>query len=396
MVRRIRAKNRFKNKANSSIKKNQTSNWAKKFALGINTILLIIIVFMFGYQAGSVKKSIETNNHVVEPKTNAVVPTTSKNEDFAYLQDALIIDEMAYLELDKLSTIVDENKDKTKPKIINSWDKNIARINSIDLPAEEIYDLYEEELPNDVIDLTSKLAKIKITTDKTPPYFGKKPVIAIVIDDMGISHKRTKDINSLSYPITSSFLTYATKLEEQINEAKLAGHEIIAHIPMEPQFMQNISPDVLLVNMSNKQILDQFRAMLSKFSDIKGVNNHMGSKFTEYKQGLDIVFGELAKKDMYFLDSKTTTKSEVVSVAKKHNLDYAVRNVFLDNKNDFDYIIKQLQKTESVAKKNGYAIAIGHPKSQTYLALKAWLPSLKSKNIKIVHLSEIVKVLNQN
>ena len=72
-----------------------------------------------------------------------------------------------------------------------------------------------------------------------------------------------------------------------------------------------------------------------------------------------------------------------------------MRNVFLDNKDDFDYITKQLHQTEEIARRNGYAIAIGHPKAQTYNALKAWLPTLKNKGIMLLHLSELSKRIEQ-
>ena len=60
-----------------------------------------------------------------------------------------------------------------------------------------------------------------------------------------------------------------------------------------------------------------------------------------------------------------------------------------------EYILKQLRLTEKIAAKKGYAIAIGHPKSQTYLALKQWLPEVENRGFKLVHLSDIVDVLNK-
>ena len=103
---------------------------------------------------------------------------------------------------------------------------------------------------------------------------------------------------------------------------------------------------------------------------------------------------KLSGYDLYFLDSKTTPKSVGEKTAKKYGVDYAHRHVFLDNNNDKKYILKQLAQTERIAKKNGYAVAIGHPKSKTYEALKEWVKTLPEKGIKLVHMSEIVKVLN--
>ena len=238
------------------------------------------------------------------------------------------------------------------------------------------------------------LRDIEIDVSHKPPYFGEEPVIAIVIDDMGISHARTKDISTLHAPITSSFLTYGTKLDAQVAKARAAGHEIIAHVPMQAKSNVDVAPDVLTIKMTPEEISRNFTAMLDKFQDIKGVNNHMGSLFTEHADKLAPVMEILGRRGLYFLDSKTSPKSVGRQVAGQYNVAYAHRHVFLDNVNEVEYVNKQLALTERIARRNGYAVAIGHPKSATYQALKAWLPGLKAKQIRLLPLSEVVKVLN--
>ncbi|MFV0626209.1 MAG: divergent polysaccharide deacetylase family protein [Alphaproteobacteria bacterium] len=271
------------------------------------------------------------------------------------------------------------------------------------------YDLYEEELPHDIVldvlpvekqeVLSSKDGKdikdIAIQVVKKPSHFEDAPVIAIVIDDMGISKRRTKDINQLNFPITSSFLTYGTALDSQVEDSIKAGHEVIAHIPMEASKNIDTAPDVLKVAMSDDEVIKSFNAMLNKFHGIKGINNHMGSKFTESETKMEIVMKILKERDLFFLDSRTSNKSVGKTVANKFDVKYVNRNIFLDNVNEYNYIMGQLEASEKVARKKGYAIAIGHPKSQTYLALKDWLPKASQKGFKLVHLSEIVDVLNK-
>ena len=219
-------------------------------------------------------------------------------------------------------------------------------------------------------------------------------VIAVIIDDMGINHRRTADISSLNAPLTSSFLTYGTGLAKQVKKASQAGHEIMIHVPMEPKSKANLAPDTLTTQMSEADIKSELGKMLSKFKNVRGINNHMGSEFTEDKQRMNYVMDVLKEHNMFFVDSKTSAKSVGRSVAKDKRVAYAHRHVFLDNENKVDYINRQLRAAERIARKNGYAVAIGHPKSATFKALKEWLPSLKEKNIKLVHMSEIVKVLN--
>ena len=288
------------------------------------------------------------------------------------------------------------------PAPILSWEKKVSYINEIDLPAQVIYDFYEEPLPENVIEpkpaapkTHPKISGIKIRLSRKPPYFGREPVIAIVIDDMGVSHRRTAQINSLEYPLTSSFLTYASNLEKQIKDAQKAGHEIMAHLPMEPKASMNVSPDVLTTGMSTEEVREGLVSMLDKFATVDGVNNHMGSRFTEDAERMDVVMEELGKRGLFFLDSKTTAHSVGEAAAKKHGVRYVSRNVFLDNEDKFDYVMRQLRQTEAIARKNGYAVAIGHPKEQTFNALKVWLPTLTGRNLRLVPLSEIVRVLHR-
>ncbi len=235
----------------------------------------------------------------------------------------------------------------------------------------------------------SRVIADKISTDK--------PLIAVVIDDMGVNRKRTLDIISLQAPLTSSFLTYGQTLDKFAASAEAAGHEIMIHAPMEPKVKANLAPDTLMADMTEEQIESRFEEMLAKFNDIKvsGINNHMGSKFTEDKERLGYVMNILKQRGMFFLDSKTTASSKGKELAVADGVDYAARDVFLDNENDYAYIMKQLEKTEKIARKKGFAVAICHPKSQTYLALKDWLNTLPDKEVKLVHVSEIIAATNR-
>ena len=215
--------------------------------------------------------------------------------------------------------------------------------------------------------------------------------IAIVIDDMGASPMRTQEIIALKAPLTSSFVTFATQLDKQTLQATQAGHELMIHVPMQPKSDIFVSNDVLTIDMTEAQISQAFAQMLKKFHHVVGVNNHMGSRFTEHADKLVPVMKLLAKSGLFFLDSKTTAQSQGESVAKKYGVPSVHRHVFLDNENNLEYILRQLALTEKIARQNGYAIAIGHPKTQTSKALSAWLKTLDDKHIELVHLSELVR-----
>ena len=92
---------------------------------------------------------------------------------------------------------------------------------------------------------------------------------------------------------------------------------------------------------------------------------------------------------------KTTPKSQGEKTAAIYGVPSVHRHIFLDNENELEYILRQLEKTEKIAQRNGYAIAIGHPKTQTAKALEVWLETLADKNIELVPLSLLIPYIEQ-
>jgi len=233
-----------------------------------------------------------------------------------------------------------------------------------------------------------------LQNEATEKVWQNPPFVAIVVDDLGVNIPRTKDILSIKAPLTASFLTYSEHLQDFYQESLRAGHEVMIHAPMEPKSSSDVAPDELKVSMSDEEIEKNFLEMISKFNGagVLFVNNHMGSLFTENKEKLDIVMKVLKREGLFFLDSKTTSNTLGEEVALENGVEYLKRDVFLDNKNDAEHIKKQLERLENIARKRGYAVAICHPKSQTVQILKEWLESLKNKDIKLVHLRELMSI----
>lgn len=215
--------------------------------------------------------------------------------------------------------------------------------------------------------------------------------IAIVIDDMGMNFSRLKQLSELARPINFAFLPYAENLHQQTQYALSNKHHLIVHMPMKPKSdTVDAGPVVLKPGMTKKQVYKALEWGLSRFEGYRGINNHMGSAFTEDVDGMGYVMSYLKEHGFYFLDSKTTAESKGRVAAAEHQLPMIVRDVFLDHENDLDYILGQLEKTEQVARQNGYAIAIGHPYINTIEALTKWFPTLKEKGIELVTVEELI------
>jgi len=224
------------------------------------------------------------------------------------------------------------------------------------------------------------------------PPTGNLPLVAIVLDDLGLDRTRTAEAIRLRGPLTMSFMTYASDLAEQSAAARRSGHELFLHVPMEAVDRHADSgPHGLFTSLSRDEILERLRWGLGRFDGFVGINNHMGSKFTADAQSMAPVIEELRARGLAFLDSRTSPASQGIRLAVAHGVPHAARDVFLDDDQSPPAIAKQLALVEQVARQHGSAIAIGHPHDQTLAALKAWLPLLGEKGLALVPVSAVVR-----
>ncbi|ANC93073.1 divergent polysaccharide deacetylase family protein [Azospirillum humicireducens] len=218
-----------------------------------------------------------------------------------------------------------------------------------------------------------------------------RPMIAIVIDDMGLDRKRSTRMAGLRGPLTLSWLPYARDLQVQARAARANGHELMLHMPMEPSVMADPGPNALLVSLDRGEIVKRARAALDSFDGYVGVNNHMGSRFTADRAALAPVLAELHRRGLLWLDSRTTPNSAGIGLAREMKMPWVGRDIFLDNQETVAAVKAQLAKTEQVAKRQGYAVAIGHPHDATIDALASWLPEVQKRGFVLVPVSAVVR-----
>jgi polysaccharide deacetylase 2 family uncharacterized protein YibQ len=226
----------------------------------------------------------------------------------------------------------------------------------------------------------------------TVPDPAGKPMISIVIDDLGLNRRNTVRTIRLPGPLTLAFLTYAEDLERQTSSAHAAGHELMVHFPMEPQNPDtNPGPNALREGLGEAELRRRLTWGLSRFKGYVGINNHMGSAFTGYAKGMAVVMDEVRKRDVLFLDSLTTQVSAGRKTAAQSGVPFVARDVFLDNEIDARHIGQRLAEVEKIARAQGHAVAIGHPHGATIEALANWLPHLEKAGFVLVPVSMIIK-----
>ncbi len=285
------------------------------------------------------------------------------------------------------------------------------------------YRLRDEKLPLSIIDnLKNEVAefgfsvfesKISYAKDKTTAGLligkGKAPLfyleisalaekgalsrgkVALVLDDWGYNLKNLKILNRIKRPITISVLP-RLPYSRKISKLSCQGaYEVMLHLPLESYEHKNMEKDTIYCNMKDSKIVKVFNNALLSVPAAKGVSNHMGSKATEEKKVMAVIFKQMKKRNLFFLDSLVTKKSICGELAKEIGIKFARRDIFLDNINEKSYIKAQLEKLAHLARINGQAIGIGHDRRLTLEVLEEEMKNLERQGIEFVYLSQMVK-----
>ncbi|RLA98390.1 MAG: hypothetical protein DRG32_01490 [Deltaproteobacteria bacterium] len=229
-----------------------------------------------------------------------------------------------------------------------------------------------------------------------PPPLKKKKAkprcrVAIVVDDLGGDWGVAREVMGISRSLTLAILPYERYSRKIAEEAHRRGFEILLHLPMEPKGypLKDPGKGALFVSMDEDELRRRIAEALEALPHIKGVNNHMGSRFMEHERKVFVVMDELRSRGLFFLDSLTTPKSRGYVVAKKMGLKAAQRDVFLDNLQSEEEFRKQWASFMRRVHRYGKAIAICHPYPSTLRGLKEAVQGMGGE-VEVVPLSKVL------
>ena len=222
-----------------------------------------------------------------------------------------------------------------------------------------------------------------------------EPSISIIIDDLG--YKQKEDILALSLPgpIAYAILPHAPYTKKIATIASQNGKEILLHQPM--QALENnelLGPGALTLNMTQKEFVKTLETNISVIPNIIGINNHMGSLLTRHPGHMQWLMNVIKKNEYIYVDSLTSTNSVAGEIAKKNKIPFLKRDIFLDNNTDLEYITKKFFELIALAKKEGTALAIAHPHSNTIKILSEFLQDIDAYGVKLIGIKSLVKIRN--
>jgi len=335
-------------------KKSPKNKTLKYITYSLIIVIFSLISFIGGIylgEASAAKKQQTTKSSTV---------TTLKNE---------IKNLEAQLSKNKKNTL--RVKENNLSNMCNITKKNI-------IPPSEIADYESSNIIN------KPKHKIKITKI----FKTNKPKLVIILDDVSFNYQ-VKGIKQIPFKITPSFFP-PTKVHPNTPIYAKEFTSYMVHIPMQAINYPHPEPHTININWSYTQIKNRINYIHKIFPNAKFINNHTGSKFTANYPAMKKLFKVLKQDDLGFIDSRTTHYSKAKQVEKIYHIPFYERGIFLDNKANVKYIQNQLKKAVILAKKRGYAIAIGHPHPATIQALKKSQNILK--NVDVITINELYQL----
>lgn len=256
--------------------------------------------------------------------------------------------------------------------------------------AEEPDSVISETLEDVVFEEPNPPSPVKAQGIIETMYHGDSKV-SIIIDDMGYHEKVGRALLALPYSITFSFLPHAPFTAELVEIAYQTDKTILLHLPMQPKGSEwDPGHGALLLSQDHEQQKELLEQNLAMVSYATGINNHMGSLYTEHDKPMLTLLEEIKKRELFFVDSFTTANSVGYDLAKSLGINTTRRHVFLDNVSSVEKICTQLEKLVITAEQRGEAVGIGHPKQETFDALEKCMPFYE-KRVEFVGVSELVR-----
>ncbi len=216
--------------------------------------------------------------------------------------------------------------------------------------------------------------------------------VAVLVSGMGLSDSATGEaIKDLPAPISVAYGAYGRNLQDGVDKARAAGHEVFLQVPLEPMNYPTADPGphTLLTTLPPAENMKRLQWLMSRFTGYVGVTNLMGAKFEATQDSLLPVLEEIKARGLLYVDDGSVQNSTAGQIAGTLGLDYSVASIQIDG-------AQSLAKLEALAKERGSAIGVASAKATTVKQLAEWAHKLEAKGIVLVPVSAAVRSQRQS
>ena len=239
------------------------------------------------------------------------------------------------------------------------------------------------------------------TADNTSPNIPEAgmPGIALIIDDLGNQHEQGERAVHLPGPVACSFLPYGPYTRELASQAHMQNKEVLLHLPMQAAAHEQALDEkgVLTLDMTRQQFLATLQHDLDAVPFVSGLNNHMGSLLTRHPGHMAWLMQSISEQgSLFFVDSRTTDRTVAARLAREYGVPSIERNVFLDNELHPEAIRAEFRRLLDIARRQGFALGIAHPRTETLQVLREEIDRLESQGVALITVAHLIELQNRS
>lgn len=221
-----------------------------------------------------------------------------------------------------------------------------------------------------------------------------RPRVGILIAGIGLSEaESTAAIRDLPPAATLAVSPYAGDIGHLLASARLAGHEYLLAVPMEPQGYPINDPDdrhALMPSLPAEENLNRLRWALSRIAGYAGVTSALGPMHGERLAGdreqFEAFLTEIAHRGLLFADARPG--EALLPLAWNRSVDIVVD----DDPVNEAALDARLDALSKLARDKGSALGlISVPRPKTLERVAAWSNTLMAKGLILAPVSALVQ-----
>jgi len=222
----------------------------------------------------------------------------------------------------------------------------------------------------------------------------RRPRIGILLAGIGLDQAASeKAIRDLPAGVSLAVSPYGTHLDTVLGDARLAGHEYLLSIPMEPQGSPQVDPGplALLASLTVNDNLDRLHRLLALVQGYVGVTDALGeqrgARFAGVPRLMGPVLAEVARRGLLYVDARPPDAGGQAVQNQVWSVD---ADLVVDE--PADTIDAKLAQLEQLAREHGQALGVaGAPSPVVVQHIVAWSNGLMNRGFVLAPVSALVR-----
>ncbi len=286
------------------------------------------------------------------------------------------------------TNVVHKNTEENPSENNNAAQQNKSVKSLVPAPVPGLYESVSEGL----------LPRIRTEDNLTPfnaykrPFQrnGEKPLLSIIITDLGVSQKITESIISNFAPeISLAFSPYTKNLKSFTDMTREKGHEVWLTLPMEtadyPAY--DSGPLTLLLNASVEKNKDRLTSLLISTQGYAGFISQKDHSFKKEDAAVNPAIQEIFSRGLAIIDSNTSLTNFVEHAAEMKDYPYAKNNFWLDEDLSPSALNQKIKQIIEYGKARGHVVLTLRPYPASLKMIQKFLNSPSANDFQLAPIS---------